>query len=91
MCGWFGWFGWGGPGVNQATGPWAAGGWGWLSLIIPAIFWIALLVLIAWAITRFLRSRPTVPASEAMTIVQARYARGDITRAQYEEMRREFS
>lgn len=91
MCHW-GWFGWGSTPGWGAVGPWTADGWGWLAIIIPAIFWLGLLALLFWAATRLIASRrPMAPASEALSIIEARYARGDITKAQYDEMKRDLS
>ncbi len=75
------------------------GFWGplsWIGLIINAIIVIALIValviLIVWAI-RGLRRRPvstvistTSPAMSAKDIAQMRYARGEITREQYQQI-----
>jgi uncharacterized membrane protein len=36
-------------------------------------------------------NRPTQPAKTPLEIAQERYARGEITQAEYEEMRRELS
>ena len=91
MCHW-GWFGWGGFPGSTAVGPWAADGWGWLGVIIPAIFWLGLLALLFWAATRLVGGRrPAAPLSEALTILQARYVRGELTKAQYDEMRRDLT
>jgi putative membrane protein len=68
------------------------GGWGWAELILNLIFWVGLIagltLLVVWA-----RRRARVPASTvpyatgqptALEILQAQYARGEITREQYE-------
>lgn len=66
--------------------------WGWIGLILNLIFWVGLIVglalLVVWAIRRagdpaatatFASGQPT-----AREILQARYARGEITREQYQ-------
>ena len=89
MCGWFGW---GGSAVWGGAGSWPADGWGWLGIIVPAIFWLGLLALLFWATVRLVNSRrPVAPPSEALTIIQARYARGEITKAQFDEIRRDLA
>jgi putative membrane protein len=68
------------------------GGWVWIGLILNLIFWVGLIVgltlLVVWA-----RRRARVPATAvpyatgqptAKEILQAQYARGVITREQYE-------
>jgi putative membrane protein len=68
-------------------------GWGWVGLILNLIFWVGLLagltLLVVWAIRR-----ARVPSGSgqntaggqntAKEILQAQYARGEITREQYE-------
>ncbi len=72
------------------------GGFGWIGMIIGAIFWLALLVgvilLIVWGIRR-MGHNPAghsgmAPSggSSAKDILQARYARGEITREEYQQM-----
>lgn len=63
------------------------GGWGWIGLILNLIFWVGLIVgltlLVVWAVRR-----ARVPSASgqptAKEILQAQYARGEITREQYE-------
>lgn len=71
------------------------GTFGWIGLIINGIIVIALIValvvLIIWAIRGIRRgSMPTgvsnPPAMSAREIVQMRYARGEITREQYQQI-----
>jgi putative membrane protein len=66
--------------------------WGWVGLILNLIFWVGLIVglvvLIVWAIRRARVPAATGPYGSgqpaARDILQARYARGEITREQYE-------
>jgi putative membrane protein len=71
------------------------GAWGWIGLILTLLFWLALLaavtLLVYWAKKRA-RVRPTTApftAGEptAKEILRTRYARGEITREQYELMK----
>ncbi len=85
--------GWGmmGPGIAGCCG-FGFSPWGW---IVMLLFWalivggIALLVI--WL---FRETAPGAPApaapSRALDILKERYARGEITREQYEEMKREI-
>ena len=71
------------------------GAYSWIGLIINAVIIIALLValvvLIVWAI-RAMRRGPAPtgmsnpPAMSAKDIAQMRYARGEITRDQYQQI-----
>ena len=75
------------------------GVWGWTSFILNLVFWVAsiagLILLVVWAI-RWAR----VPAATglqaggqptAREILQATYARGEITREQYELMKQDIA
>jgi len=68
------------------------GVWGWIGLILNLVFWVgliaALAVLVVWAIRRARVPAATGPYATgqptAREILQARYARGEITHEQYE-------
>ncbi len=73
-------------------------GWGDMLLMsFGSILWIALLVVLVWAVIRWLERRTTTPAPpapgtpssspSALEILQQRYARGEIYAATYEQMR----
>jgi putative membrane protein len=72
-------------------------GWGWLMMAFGMVFWIALLVVLVWAVIRWLeRKTPTamppatgtpVAGPSAQEILQQRYARGEIDTATFEQMR----
>ena len=63
------------------------GVWGWVGLILNLVFWVGLLAgLILLAVRA--RKRGRVPVATGQTtpkeILQTQYARGEITREQYE-------
>ncbi len=72
-------------------------GWGWLMMSLGMVLWIALLVVLVWAIIRWLERKVTTPASpvtstppsgpSALEILQQRYARGEIDTVTFEQMR----
>src|SRR5579872_2643818 len=72
-------------------------GWGWLMMSFGMVLWIALLVVLVWAIIRWLERRTTTPippstgtplaGPSALEILQQRYARGEIDTATFEQMR----
>lgn len=73
------------------------GGFGWIGMILGGIFWLALLVglilLIVWGIKRLNRMPSNSNAGSSgqailtpKEILQGRYARGEITREQYQQM-----
>ena len=72
-------------------------GWGWLMMGLGTILWIAILVVIVWALIRWLNTRSSTQAPPpssgvhsgptALEILQQRYARGEIDTDTYEQMR----
>ena len=73
------------------TGIWGSlgnmGVWGWVGLILNLVFWVGLLVGFILLTVRAVK-RARVPAFTGQPtpkeILQAQYARGEITREQYE-------
>jgi putative membrane protein len=82
--GMMGWQGWG----NQGTSAW----WG----IGMMLFWVVLLAGLAGLVVWLVRSGspatagPTGTGSRPEEILRERYARGEITREQYDQMRRDL-
>ena len=77
------------------TGTWGSlgnmGVWGWVGLILNLVFWVGLLAVLTLLVVRAMR-RASVPTATvpyatrqptAKEILQAQYARGEITREQY--------
>jgi putative membrane protein len=72
-------------------------GWGWLMMSLGTILWIAVLVVLVWALIRWLNNRTSTqvptPSSgmqsgpTALEILQQRYARGEIDTVTFEQMR----
>ena len=72
--------------------------WGGMFLMLLGMaLWIALLVVLVWALIRWLDRRNTVPSTQvpgmpasgpsAMEILRQRFARGEIDTATFEQMR----
>lgn len=65
------------------AGPWAAGGFPWLALVIP-LFWIAFFIVIAILIRRGVMRRPYLHgAASAEQVLGTRFANGDIDEQEY--------
>jgi putative membrane protein len=68
-------------------------GWGWFMMAFGGILWIAILVILVWALIRWLERKPHVSgpsgsaSPSALEILQQRYARGEIDTATFEQMR----
>lgn len=72
-------------------------GWGWLLMSFGMVLWIAFLVVLVWALIRWLTSKTSTPVPpvtsaapsgpSALEILRQRYARGEIDTATFEQMR----
>jgi putative membrane protein len=77
-----------GYGMTNAMGHghWGFVPWGWGSLLIWAVI-IAGVVVIVYFLTRTSGGRQAGGREEALEILRRRYASGEITKEQFEEMR----
>lgn len=66
---------------------------GMFMMLLSSTLWIALLVVLAWAIIRWFNRKttssvpPVTSAPSALEILRQRYARGEIDTATFEQMR----
>jgi len=67
---------------------WGSGGWGaWLLMtFMMLIFWGGLIALAVWAIRGF--GRPSEPKNDAESILEERFARGEIDADELESRRK---
>ena len=96
MGGWFMGPGMMGPGMMGYQGYGYGYGFNWLGAIVRIIVFLIFLGLIAFGVYYFLGGgRPTpsgpMPSSRALEILKERYAKGEITKEEYERMRQELS
>ena len=72
------------------------GAWGWLGGIMMLLFWglvlVGMVFLIRWLAAAGGKGRqsPTSAAEVPLDILKKRYARGEISKEQYESMRRDL-
>ena len=68
------------------------GGFGLLGLLFNVLVLVGIVVLVVWAVKRFTaQGNPPLAGQSARDILQARYARGEITREQYQQMLSDLS
>ncbi len=76
-------------------GPYMMGGFGWMWLM--PVFSIVVLGLIIWAIVAAVRSstasrvRDSAKTDSALEVLKMRYARGEISKEEYEEKKRDLA
>ncbi len=70
-------------------------GFGWIGLILNVAILVGIVLLVVWAVKRFtggsINGNQTSGNQSPREILQARYARGEITRDQYQEMLQDLS
>lgn len=70
-------------------GPWLMGGWGWMGL--GAILFITLIVIGIYLFLSGYAWPRRVEGNRALAISRERYARGEITKEEYDELYRNLS
>ena len=69
-----------------------AGAWGWIfGPLIMLAFWGGFVALAVWIVRAVWRSgEPRTTSQNSLEIAKARYARGEITREQYEQLKQDL-
>lgn len=77
--------------------PWEGWGWHWGMMILMVLFWVGVIVgivlLVTWIAQQPGRRIPAggmPPQEEPLTTLKRRYARGEISREEYERMRQDL-
>ena len=65
-------------------------GFGWVMVALMVIFWGVIIALAIWGIKR-LSKNSSGSNSNAFDIVRERYARGEINKEQFEELKKDLS
>jgi putative membrane protein len=67
---------------------WAMGLGGWLWMLLALAVGIAIVVAFVWLVTSALPGRQRSTSEDAVQILKARFARGEISAQEYEQARR---
>lgn len=83
---------WGWPNM---MGGFFGGGMGWIGMILGFIFFILIIIgiilLIVWIVKRTTHSEiEDKTGSKALEVLKERYAKGEITKEQYESMKKDL-
>lgn len=66
-------------------------GFGWFGgMFMMIIFWVGLILLIAWLVRELSGGRREKDGHRALDILKERYARGEIDKKEYEEKKKEL-
>ncbi|MBI4339550.1 MAG: SHOCT domain-containing protein [Chloroflexi bacterium] len=67
-------------------------GWGWMltGWIWMVVFWGAIIWLVVWGVNRLSQGQRPPAGQSPLDIAKARYARGEITREQYEQLKKDL-
>jgi len=62
-------------------------GFGWLGMLVMALFWVGVIVLVVWGLTHVVSTRRSGVELNAEEILKQRYARGEISREEFLQAR----
>lgn len=62
-------------------------GLGWSGMGFMALVWLGVILLVLWGLSNAFPSRPPAAEPPALAIVQRRYARGEISAAEFTQAR----
>lgn len=62
-------------------------GMGWLGVLAMALFWIGIIALVVWGVRNLFPNRRADVEPDALEILRRRYARGEISSAEFEQAR----
>lgn len=63
------------------------GGWGMLMMLL---FWVGLILLIVWVVRSVVAASQGTGSSTARQTLDQRYARGELTRKEYEQIKKDI-
>lgn len=68
--------------------------WGWwgmgLGMLFMFIFWAGLIVLVTWVIVKLVRSGQQPSSQTPLDIAKTRYARGEISKEEFERIKKDL-
>jgi putative membrane protein len=76
-------------------------GYGGFGMVLMILFWVVIVVIAVWLVSRLFpqvtdftappsNSKRSEPTESPMEILKQRYARGELNRAEYDEMRQKL-
>lgn len=62
-------------------------GMGWPGMLTMVLFWIGVILLIVWGVSALFPTHARTTEPDALEILRRRYARGEISREEFEQAR----
>jgi len=71
---------------------WGGPGWGMMGLgfILMIIFWAVVIGLVVWGVRHYTRRQNNSTNDSAIEIARQRYAKGEITKEQFEQLKKDL-
>ena len=66
-------------------------GWWWVAGLFMLIFWGGIIALVIWGIIRLTRHGTVTAKGSPLDIAKERYAKGEITKEQFEQIKKDLS
>ena len=63
------------------------GSMGWIGMFFVGLFWIGLVALLVWGLMSMFRVQQRASEPDAQEILKRRYARGELSREEFEQAR----
>ena len=60
-------------------------------MVMMVATWVAIIVLVVWGIKRFTQEKITTASKGALDIAKERYAKGEISKEEFEQIKRDLS
>lgn len=71
---------------------WMMGSWGWLMMLLAALFWLLIIGGIVWLVVWLVgRARMPQQVETPLDVLKKRYARGEINKEEYERMKQDLA
>ena len=71
--------------MHEGIGWWMVFGGAWMIM-----FWGGIIALVVWGITKLSRRNGSLPKQDALDIVKERYARGEVSRKEFEQLKKDL-
>ena len=70
---------------------WGTGWWGAFAWVPMILLWVGLIVLLVWVVMKIVTDRSTGSKSDPMDIAKERYAKGEISKEEFEQIKKDLS